>query len=185
MLTQSLSAVDLLTRSAEEVLGGGELRLLPGDRPAREGFARLQADLEQVYGPRAGAGLALRIGRALFHHGLRVHGRAMRLDEATFRLLPFAAKLRAAGTACAQFLEQRAGIHLQFEQTADRLTCTLQECPLCAGASARPGCHLAIGLLQEALYWLSGGKHYPVEETACRRNGAPACVLTVDLARGA
>lgn len=187
MATVTLTASDLLTRAAEEILGG-EVRALPAlssDLPARDRFARLQSDLEEIYGLRAGAGLALRIGRALFHHGLRAHGHSIGLDGSSFRLLPFAAKMRTASAAFAGLFERQAGIVLNIEQTADQLTCHLGDCPLCGDAGRQSGCHLAVGLLQEALYWLSGGRQYPIEETACRRAGAPGCVLTVDLARGA
>jgi len=34
--------------------------------------------------------------------------------------------------------------------------------------------------LQEALYWLSGGKVFNVEETACIAKGDPACTIVID-----
>ena len=39
----------------------------------------------------------------------------------------------------------------------------------CAGSDKAydPVCHLAVGLLQEALYWVSGGKVFNVEEKTC------------------
>jgi predicted hydrocarbon binding protein len=41
-------------------------------------------------------------------------------------------------------------------------------------------CHLAVGLLQESLYWLSGGKMFNVEETACIGRGDAACTISID-----
>jgi predicted hydrocarbon binding protein len=36
-------------------------------------------------------------------------------------------------------------------------------------------------LAQESLYWLSGGKIFHVEETACIAQGDPRCTLKIDL----
>jgi predicted hydrocarbon binding protein len=37
-----------------------------------------------------------------------------------------------------------------------------------------------VGLLQEALYWVSGGKFYDVEEQDCIAMGDAACVIIID-----
>jgi predicted hydrocarbon binding protein len=37
-----------------------------------------------------------------------------------------------------------------------------------------------VGLLQEALYWVSGGKFYYVEEEDCIAMGDAACVIIID-----
>jgi hypothetical protein len=34
--------------------------------------------------------------------------------------------------------------------------------------------------LQEALYWVSGGKVFNVEETACIAHGGAACTVVID-----
>jgi predicted hydrocarbon binding protein len=39
---------------------------------------------------------------------------------------------------------------------------------------------LAVGLLQEALYWLSGGKIFDVKEITCIARGDPACTIVID-----
>jgi predicted hydrocarbon binding protein len=37
-----------------------------------------------------------------------------------------------------------------------------------------------VGLLQESLYWLSGGKIFNVEETECIARGDPACTILIE-----
>jgi predicted hydrocarbon binding protein len=43
-----------------------------------------------------------------------------------------------------------------------------------------PVCHLAVGLIQEALYWATGGKWFSVEETTCIAKGDPVCTIMID-----
>jgi acetyl-CoA decarbonylase/synthase complex subunit beta len=55
------------------------------------------------------------------------------------------------------------------------------KCPFCWQRKADSStCLLAVGLLQEVLYWVSGGKFYYVEETDCIARGAQACTITID-----
>ncbi|MGQ0600109.1 MAG: V4R domain-containing protein [Anaerolineales bacterium] len=43
-----------------------------------------------------------------------------------------------------------------------------------------PCCHLAVGILQESLYWVSGGKHFDVIETTCTAMGDETCTFVID-----
>jgi len=49
-----------------------------------------------------------------------------------------------------------------------------------AASTLRSGCHLAVGLLQEALYWVSGGKFFNIEETQCIACGDATCTIMID-----
>jgi predicted hydrocarbon binding protein len=52
---------------------------------------------------------------------------------------------------------------------------------VCWGRRAEaPCCHLAVGLLQEALFWVSGGKYFEVEEKKCVACGDSACTIVLD-----
>jgi predicted hydrocarbon binding protein len=44
----------------------------------------------------------------------------------------------------------------------------------------RPVCYIAVGLLQEALRWVSGGLEFRVDEVECTGMGAKACVFKID-----
>jgi predicted hydrocarbon binding protein len=57
----------------------------------------------------------------------------------------------------------------------------LSRCPFCWERNEKaPICHFTVGLLQEALFWGSGGKIYHVEETACLACGDPECLIIID-----
>ena len=137
--------------------------------------------LERAYGPRGGRGLALRTGRACFNYGVRHYSAQMGLTETAFRLLPLSAKLPAGATAFAELFNKFTDQHVSFQQVDGKLLWHIERCPLCwERKSPDPVCHLAVGLLQEALYWISGGKVFNVEETTCIAAGDPTCTIEID-----
>jgi predicted hydrocarbon binding protein len=43
-----------------------------------------------------------------------------------------------------------------------------------------PICHAGLGLLQEGLHWVTGGKNIRVEEVLCIAKGDPSCTYVID-----
>jgi predicted hydrocarbon binding protein len=139
------------------------------------------AALEQAYGPHGGRGLALRTGRAVFTYGLREYGPQLGLTEMAFRLLPWPAKLNVGAKALADLFNHQTDQIVRLEETDSRLFWCIERCPICwERHTEEPVCHLAVGLLQEALYWLSGGKIFEVEEIQCVARGDPACTIQIE-----
>lgn len=137
--------------------------------------------LEQVYGPHGGRGLALRIGRACFNHGIRQYGKQLGLTEMAFRLLPLQTKLQTGAKTFAEFFNTSTDQHVHLEEEEGKLLWRIERCPLCwERQTHEPVCHLAVGLLQEALYWVSGGKVFHVEEKTCIAVGDKACTIVID-----
>jgi predicted hydrocarbon binding protein len=141
----------------------------------------LQSTLEQVYGPRGGRGLALRVGRACFKYGLKEYGSMLGLTEMAFRLLSLPSRLRTGTQTFADLFNKHTDQRVVVEEKENKIFWHIARCPLCWERKVdEPVCHLAVGLLQEALYWLSGGKVFNVEETACSARGDAACTITID-----
>lgn len=137
--------------------------------------------LENVYGPHGGRGLALRIGRACFNHGVRQYGTQLGLTEKAFLLLPLTAKVNAGAKVFAELFNKHTDQRVRVEEEDGKLLWHIDRCPLCWERSTQePVCHLAVGLLQEALYWLSGGKIFNVEEKTCIAVGDNTCTIVVD-----
>ena len=146
-----------------------------------ETISHLLESLELAYGPQGGRGTALRVGRACFQYGLREYGLLLGITELAYRLLPFPARLRAGAKSFAGLFNEHTDQRVQVEEKEGKLFWTIERCPLCWQRKANePVCHLAVGLLQESLYWLSSGKIFDVEETACIARGDPACTILVD-----
>jgi predicted hydrocarbon binding protein len=141
------------------------------------------AAFEDVYGKLAGRGLALRVGRALFPHALREYGEGLGLTGTSFRLLPFPSKLRTFGAALSSLVNEGGDQRMQIEEQEGKLLVHLLRCPLCAQRKAsESACLLVVGLAEEALYWMSGGKIFQVEEIACAARGDAECTLQIDQA---
>jgi hypothetical protein len=137
--------------------------------------------LEQLYGPRSGRGLALRTGRTCFKYGIRDFGLMIGSTELAFRLLPLETKLRVGGGLFADLFNNYSDQIVRVEETPTQILWVIERCPVCWHRKAdAPICHLAVGVLQEALYWVSGGKYFNVEETLCIAKGDPTCTIAVD-----
>ena len=155
---------------------------LAADHPfSFETMSLLQSTLEQVYGPHGGRGLALRIGRACFKHGLKEYGHMLGLTEMAFRLLSLPVKLRIGAKTFADLFNKHTDQRVRVEEKENKIFWHIERCPVCWERKAEePICHLAVGLLQESLYWLSGGKIFNVEETACIAKGDAVCTIVID-----
>jgi len=146
-----------------------------------EHISRMQSALEDEYGPRGGRGLALRSGRACFKYGLREFGPELGLTDLAFRLLPLPTKLKNGSQAFAGLFNHFSDQRVRLEIDDKNIFWRIERCPLCWQRQASaPACHLAVGLLQEALYWLSGGKFFNIEETQCIACGDATCTILID-----
>ncbi len=143
--------------------------------------SRLMESLEQAYGPQGGRGTALRVGRACFQYGLRKYSSMLGLTEMAFRLLPLSSKFSIGSKSFADLFNKHTDQVVRVEEQDGELFWHIERCPLCwERHTTEPVCHLAVGLLQESLYWLSSGKIFNVEEIACIARGDPACTIVID-----
>jgi predicted hydrocarbon binding protein len=146
-----------------------------------EHISSLQVGLEEAYGPRAGRGLAVRVGRACLKYGLREFGPELGLTDLAFRLLPLQTKLKNGSEAFAALFNNFTDQRVQLDRDEKYIYWNIERCPVCWGRRAEaPCCHLAVGLLQEALFWVSGGKYFEVEEKKCVACGDSACTIVLD-----
>ncbi len=141
----------------------------------------IQVGLEEIYGPRGGQGLALRIGQASFKYGLREFGPMLGITDMAFRLLPLPTKLSQGADIFAETFNKFTDQRVRIEDTEDKILWHIERCPVCwQRETNKPSCNLAVGILQEALYWISGGKFFNVVETACIAQGDPACTIVIE-----
>lgn len=140
----------------------------------------LNQALEEMYGPRGGRGLALRGGRASFARGLQGFGALAGVGDLAFKVLPLGTKLKMGLPALAGIFTQVSDQISRVEERDDHFLYFIDRCPVCWGRHTdKPVCHAAVGLLQEALRWVSGGKEFRVDEIECFATGGKACVFAV------
>jgi predicted hydrocarbon binding protein len=137
--------------------------------------------LEAGYGKRGGQGFALRAGRACFKHILREFGPNMGFTDLAFRLLRMDEKINTTAEIFADLFNKYSNQQVEVIDQANRYLWRMVQCPFCWQRQAdSPVCFFAVGLIHEALYWVSGGKFYHVEETDCIAKGDLACVIMID-----
>jgi predicted hydrocarbon binding protein len=137
--------------------------------------------LEEMYGPRGGRGLALRVGRATFSDCLKNFGALAGVGDLAFRVLPLQTKIRIGAPAMAKIFTQMSDQITTVEEKEDVFVYTIHRCPVCWGRSGvdRPVCYIATGLLQEGLKWVSGGNEFRVNESRCVAMGDDVCEFII------
>ena len=70
---------------------------------------------------------------------------------------------------------------MRLEESGERFLFHVDRCPICWGRRAdAPICRAQVGLLQEAMHWVTGGQHVAVDEIECLAQGAPSCTYAVE-----
>jgi bacteriochlorophyll 4-vinyl reductase len=143
-------------------------------------FGAVAQAIDDMYGPRGGRGLALRAGRATFSDALSKFGAMIGIGELAFKVIPLGTKMKVGLRAMAETFTKFSDQHSEVQEQGDRFVYTIYRCPVCWGRSSdRPICYGAVGLLQEGLRWVSGGKEIRVEEFACHAQGDENCQFNI------
>jgi predicted hydrocarbon binding protein len=146
-----------------------------------ETISLIQSGLELAYGPHGGRGLALRAGRVFFSNGLRSYGPGLGLNDAAFRFQPPDLKLMDVLRTLTDFFNQNTDQKVSLRELDQKILWQVDQCPWCWGRQGiGPVCQFAVGMLQEALYWVSGGRFYNVVEETCAAQGDSACLIVID-----
>jgi predicted hydrocarbon binding protein len=143
-------------------------------------LAPIHATLEKMYGPRAGRGIAMKAGQVSFKYALHEFGPSLGVSRLAYRLLPATKKIEKGLQTLADLFNRYSNQRVILRKDQDSLIWEIEHCPLCwERETDAPCCHLAIGLIQEFLFWVSGGKHFLVEETQCIATGDIHCTFHI------
>jgi predicted hydrocarbon binding protein len=146
-----------------------------------EEMSALNQALEDMYGPRGGRGLAIRAGRAGLYYGLKDFGAVLGVSDLAFRLLPMGIKIKVGLNAMAETFNKTSDQVVRVEEEFDRFLYHIDRCPVCWKRTAEvPICHAGLGLLQEGLHWVTGGKSIGVDEILCIAKGDPSCTYVIE-----
>jgi predicted hydrocarbon binding protein len=135
-------------------------------------ISALLSALEEMYGPRGGRGLAQRAGRALFSNGLKNFGAIAGAGDLAFKVLPLGTKVKIAVPSIAKVFNGVTDQVSNTQEYDDHFIYTLERCSMCWGRTTdKPTCHVAVGIIQETLKWMSGGREFRVEMLNCKASG--------------
>lgn len=132
-------------------------------------FSTINIALEEMYGKRGGRGLALRAGRTTFDDVLKDYGALAGVGDLAFRVLPVQTKVKIGLQTMARIFSEKSDQISTIKEESDRYHYTVERCPICWGRSGEeaPVCFYMVGLIQEGLKWVSGGKEFRVNEAKC------------------
>lgn len=141
----------------------------------------LQAATETVFGVRAGRQLNLRIGRGTLELGLKDFDPLLGIADLPMRLMPLGMKFRVGLDVFARVFNQFSDQVVKLSETETHHLWIIERCPVCwRRQTDEPCCHLAGGLLEEAIFWGTGGRRFQVVEMQCLAAGAPNCTFRID-----
>jgi len=188
----------ILLLSYEEVIGQAaviavekmanmqhKIGTLPANNMTREfrfnDLSSFHEALEKMYGPRAGRGIATKAGQVGFVYGLREFGPLLGISSLTYRLLPLSKKIEKGIQTLTDIFNRYTHESVIFRKEDDFYLWELHHCPLCWNRKTdSPCCHLVLGLFQEFLFWVSGGKHFIVKEIKCIATGDKSCTFQIN-----
>ena len=144
-------------------------------------ISQIQEALERLYGPRGSKGLSLRAGRVAFKHGLREFGPLVGVTNLEFRLSPLDQKIRSGLDIFAEIFNRFTDQQVSIDAGQDYIFWHINRCSACWNrVSDVPICYFILGLLEETLYWVSGGKTFKIVETTCIAKGDETCSFQIE-----
>jgi len=146
-----------------------------------EELSAIQESVDNIFGIKGGRVIALRTGRETFKYALKEFMPVMGIADLAFRPLHLGIKIKIGLGVFAQTFNKFTDQRVRLSEESDHHLWIIDRCPVCWGRKEQsPCCHLAVGLLQESLRWVSNGREFHVEEIQCVATGDKACVISID-----
>ena len=143
-------------------------------------LGRLLQAVDEMSGPRSGRGRARRTGRACLKIGIKDFGPMLGIADLAFRVLPLGMKLRIGFEVLGEMFNRFTDHLVRLGEDKQYYHWIIERCGVCWGRkSDSPCCHLAVGILEEGLYWISGGRNFYVEEVSCIAAGDSTCTILI------
>ena len=143
-------------------------------------LAQMVQALDELYGVRSGRGIARKVGRACFRLGIGDFGSVLWLADLAFRVLTLRMKMRIGFEILAETFNRFTDQKVVVELDGEHFRWVMEPCAECWGRTCDSACcQVAMGLLEEGLYWSSGGRSFYMEEVSCIACGDDACVILV------
>lgn len=143
-------------------------------------FSAIQQTLDDMYGERGGRGLALRAGRETWKYALKEFMPVLGITDLAMRMLPLGIKIKIGLDVFAETFNKFSDQRVRLGEDENHYLWIIERCPICwQRTSETPCCHLAIGLLEQALDWVSRGRRFKVEQISCIATGDETCTMAI------
>lgn len=136
--------------------------------------------LDEMFGPSGGRCLSLRAGRETWRYALNDFVPILGITDLARRALPLSIKLKIGLDVFAETFNRFSDQIVRLSEDNTHYLWRIERCPLCWQRQTNaPCCHLAVGLLQQSLQWVSNGRQFHVEEIECVAQGDANCVIAI------
>ncbi len=143
-------------------------------------FSAIQQTLDDMFGVRGGRGLALRAGRETWKYALKEFMPVLGITDLAFRTLPLGIKIKIGLDVFAETLNKFTDQRVRLGEDERGYLWIIERCPVCWHRKTEtPTCHLAVGLLEQSLDWVSRGRRFHVEEVSCVAAGDETCTIVI------
>jgi predicted hydrocarbon binding protein len=144
-------------------------------------FSAMQHALVEMYGEKGAQTFLKRAGRSTFRTCLNKQGALAGVESEAFRSLPLQTKLRIGLQAMARVISQISDQASTVEEDEADFRYIVWQCPECWGKQwkEKETCSFGAGMLEEGLYYISGGSEFRITETKCKAKGEEYCEYTI------
>jgi len=147
-------------------------------------FSTIFQNLEEIFGYHGARGLAIRAGRMTFSEGLKQYGESFGSESLALRDVSVVERVERGLDGIANVFNQLTDQQVSAVRNTpgEGWTLSVTRCAVCEGRHAsQPICAFTEGLVEEALFYFSGGSRFSIEETECIAQGAEACSYTISI----
>jgi predicted hydrocarbon binding protein len=95
-------------------------------------------------------------------------------------MLPLNFKIKIGLDVFAETFNRFSDQRVRLGEDEQHFLWIIERCPLCwQRKTETPCCHLAVGLLEQALDWVSRGRQFKVSQVSCIATGDNTCTLAI------
>lgn len=145
-----------------------------------EECSAIHQTLEDMYGARGGRALARRAGRETWQYALKEFMPILGITDLATRTIPLSIKLKIGLDIFAQTFNRFSDQVVRLGEDERGYLWVIERCPLCWNRQTNsPACHLAVGVLEQGLDWVSRGRRFRVEQVSCIAAGDESCTIAI------
>lgn len=142
--------------------------------------AQVQAAVEQVFGVAEGRDINRRVGRASLNGGLHQFNPLLGIADLPSRAMPLGLKLNIGFDMFAMVFNRFTDQIVKVSEDSHHYLWIIERCPVCWGRQTEhPCCDLAVGILEEATEWATGGRVFEVQQVSCLAMGQENCTIQI------
>lgn len=146
-----------------------------------EHVAAIQEALREMYGTKGARVFATKGGEQTFNHSLDKYDKVQKAARAAMAVGSMRTRMKAGLLFFAKFFNTVSDQKVRVEEDETHWKWIIEVCPMCWGKTAdEPICHLAVGVLNSASKWATGGETLRIKATQCIGNGSQEGVILLE-----